>query len=68
MLSIYNPGGELSQLAGDLPPEDPLHPTPIVQTVKVKALSLGNALVIGAISGFAISLGTFAFSKLTRRR
>jgi hypothetical protein len=64
MLALL-PGGELS---GDLPPEDPLNPTPTPTTVKVKALSAWNSLLIGVMAGFATSLGAFLFTSIRDRR
>jgi hypothetical protein len=64
MLALL-PGGELS---GDLPPEDPLHPVPPVTSVKVKALSAWNSLLIGVMAGFATSLGAFLFTSIRDRK
>ena len=65
MLSLQ-PGGELS---GDLPPEDPLHPAPIIPApIKVKALSVWNSLLIGVMAGFATSLGAFLFTRISKRK
>lgn len=54
------------------PPPDPgAQPAPepvppLVQTFETKALSTWNAILLGAVSGFALSLGAFLFSKLSK--
>jgi len=64
------------QFGAAVPPADPattqpalqLKP-PVIQAVKVKqySLSLINALTIGVVTGFAMSLGTFLFESLKRK-
>lgn len=60
----------LRGLGGDIPPPDPTIPDPVqadIQTVKVQAISIWNALLIGTVTGFAVALGTVAFSRIARR-
>jgi hypothetical protein len=57
-------------LGADIPPADPTLPTPAVQefqTLKVQAFSLWNALLVGIVTGFAVSLGTVVFQRAARR-
>jgi hypothetical protein len=54
-------------LSDAVPPQDPttadapIVKPPAIEMVKIKALSTWNALTIGVITGFALSLGTFIF-------
>ena len=40
---------------------------PIVERVRVQAMSSWNALLIGIVTGFAMSAGTLIFNKLASR-
>ena len=46
--------------------QPPIKP-PIMQRISVKAISLRDALLVGIVSGYAISAGTLIFNKLAKR-
>lgn len=58
------------QLNGDVPPPDPakpeLEPQPITQQITVTAISTWHAIAVGAVTGFAIALGTLLFDKFSK--
>lgn len=54
----------------DIPPPDPTLPEPptsVIQQVAIKSLSIWHAIIGGAVTGFAIALGTMLFTKGARR-
>lgn len=42
-------------------------PSPTTQRLHVRALSSWNALILGVVTGFAMSAGTLIFNKLANR-
>ena len=54
----------------DTPPTDPTippPPSPVIQQVEIRAISTWHLIAAGAITGFAIALGTALFAKGARR-
>ena len=49
------------------PTTAPTEKPPIMQRIQVRALSSWDALILGVITGFAMSAGTLIFNKLAGR-
>lgn len=52
-------------LGTETPPPAP--PSEAVQKIKVQAISLRDALLVGIVTGFALAVGNFLFTKAARR-
>lgn len=63
MISLIPLGLEPSATQATQPAIKP----PIMQRINVQAISLRDALLVGIVTGFAMSAGTLIFNKLAKR-
>ncbi len=42
-------------------------PPPVIDKIRVQAISLRDALIVGIVTGFALAAGNLVFSKVAKR-